>query len=44
MNLSEPLHITNQVRQGGVISPYLFAVYLDDLSFELNNIRWVLYW
>jgi len=24
---------------GGVLSPYLFAVYLDDLSNELNNIK-----
>jgi len=38
MNLSEPLHATNQVRQG-VLSPYLFAVYLDDLFLELNKIK-----
>jgi len=24
---------------GGVLSPYLCAVYLDDLSNELNNIK-----
>jgi len=30
MNLSEPLRVTNQVRKGGVLSRYLFAVCLDD--------------
>ena len=35
--LSEPFHVSNGVRQGGELSPYLFAVYLDDLSNELNN-------
>ena len=39
MNLSEPLHVTNQVRKAGVLSPYLFAVYLDDLLLEINNIK-----
>jgi len=34
--LSEPFRVTNGVKQGGVLSPYLFAVYLDDLSNELN--------
>jgi len=38
-HFSEPFHVTNGVRQGGVWSPYLFAVYLDDLSTELNNIK-----
>ena len=28
--------MSNGVRQGGVLSPYLFAVYLDDLFNELN--------
>ena len=36
---SELFHVSNGVRQGGVLSPYLFAVYLDDLSNELNNIK-----
>jgi len=36
---SEPFHVSNWVRQGGVLSPYLSAVYLDDLSNELNNIK-----
>jgi len=38
MYLSEPFRVTNGVIQGRVLSPYLFAVYLDDLSLELNNI------
>jgi len=37
--LSEPLHITKRVRKGGVLSPYLFAVYLDVLFLKLNNIK-----
>jgi len=39
MNLSEPLHVTNQVRKGGVLSSRLFVVYLDYLFLELNNIK-----
>jgi len=35
----EPFHVSNGVRQGGVLSPYLFAVYLDYLSHELNTIK-----
>ena len=27
----------NEVRQGGILSPFLFAVYMDDLSLPLNN-------
>ena len=38
-HFSEPFHVSNGVRQGGVLSPYLFAVYLDDLSKEHNNIK-----
>ena len=38
-HFSEPFHVSNGVRQGGVLSPYLFAVYFDDLSNELNNIK-----
>jgi len=39
MNLSEPFHVTNGVRPGGVLCPYFFAVYLDDLSLEPSNIK-----
>jgi len=38
-HFSEPFHVSNGVRQGLVLRPYLFAVYLDDLSNELNNIK-----
>jgi len=38
-NLSEPFHVTNGVRPGGVLRPYFFAVYLDDLSLELSNTK-----
>ena len=41
-HFSELFHVSNGVRQGGVLSPYLFAVYLDDLSNELKSR--VLYW
>ena len=32
---SDYLNVSNGVRQGGVLSPKLFAIYLDDLSNEL---------
>ena len=38
-HFSELFHVSNGVRQGGVLSPYLFGVYLYDLSNELNNIK-----
>ena len=39
MNLSEPFHVTNGVRPGGVLHPSFFAVYLHDLSLEPSNIK-----
>ena len=35
-SLSNPFHVNNGVRQGGILSPYLFNVYMDDLSQSLN--------
>ena len=36
--LSESFHVSNGVRQGGILSAYLFNVYIDDLSSRLNNL------
>ena len=38
-HFSELFHVSNGVRQGGVLSPYLFALYLDIFPNELNNIK-----
>ena len=34
--ISSPFQVSNGVRQGGILSPYLFNVYMDDLSCLLN--------
>ena len=34
--LSQSFRVTNGVRQGGVLSPKLYAVFVDDLSHKLN--------
>lgn len=34
---SESFTLKNGVRQGGIISPYLFNIYVDDLSLALNE-------
>ena len=35
--VSESFKVSNGVRQGGILSPYLFNVYVNDLLYELNR-------
>ena len=35
--LSQPFAVTNGIRQGGLLSPYLFNIYVDGLSLHLNE-------
>ena len=40
--ISSGFGVSNGVRQGGMFSPYLFCVYMDDLSNKLNDKkRWL---
>ena len=41
---SRGFSVSNGVRQGGVLSPYLFALYLDGLLEELSNSGVGCYW
>jgi len=36
---SQCFQVSNGVRQGSVLSPYLFSVYMDDLSRKLNKME-----
>jgi len=36
-SLSNPFNVTNGVRQGGILSPILFNLYMNDLSIMLNE-------
>ena len=35
--ISDCFHVSNGVRQGGILSPYLFNLYMDDLSTKLKK-------
>ena len=37
--LSDSFKLSNGVRQGGILSPRLFTVYMDDLSTRLNKLK-----
>ena len=37
--MSDSFSVSNCVRQGGIIPPYLFCVYMDNLSKKLNNVN-----
>ena len=36
-SISNVFNVTNGVRQGGILSPKLFNIYIDGLSNILNN-------
>jgi len=38
-HLSEPFHVSNGLRQGGVLSPYLFGVYLNVIQTVLLQLK-----
>ena len=38
-SFSELFTVSNGVKQGGILSPHLFNVYMDDLTVNLNNLQ-----
>jgi hypothetical protein len=41
--LSEPFNVTNGVRQGSILSPQLFNVYMDELSDHMLDVTTIMY-
>ena len=41
---SDAFPVSRGVRQGGVISPILFALYIDDLLYELEGVGVGFFW
>ena len=37
--MSTGFNVSNGVRHGGILSPYLFCIYVDELSKMLNNVH-----
>ena len=37
--MSIGFNISNGVRQGGILSPYLFCIYVDEICKMLNNVH-----